>query len=132
MTDNKHLVFVHGTLMKGLLDAYILYKSEYIGVGVTEDLYSMFMVGVNSTMIIEDIKNTHIHGEVYRVADHTMNILDSFYVYSNFYKRVSIRVDVPGVGLLNSYIYLSSSSNNLLKGSREVINGNIRDPIFRD
>jgi len=130
MSDNKHLVFVHGTLTDGSPDSHILYKSEYVGPGVTKDLYSMFLFGNNLTMVTDSIERTPIHGELYRVADCTMHILDTLYAHPNFYERRIVLVNIPGINTFDAYMYVSSSNNPFLKTAKEVLNGDIRSPQY--
>lgn len=70
----KNTVFVYGTLMKGMGNDNFLKTSEYLGEGITDKEYSMYV-----DIVIPKITRTpryKIEGELYLVSDEDMILID--------------------------------------------------------
>ena len=71
---DQNIVFVYGTLMKEMGNDHYLEKSEYLGDGVTDKEYSMYI-----DIVIPKIVMTpryKIDGELYLVSDKDMLFID--------------------------------------------------------
>ena len=72
--ENQNIIFVYGTLMKNMGNDNLLKKSEYLGDGVTDKEYSMYV-----DIVIPKITRTpmyKIEGELYLVSDEDMRQVD--------------------------------------------------------
>lgn len=72
--ENKHYVFVYGTLKKDGHNNYILESGEYVGEGVLE-CYLMLSLGTFPT-IVPASSIDKVYGEIYKVNDNVLMGLD--------------------------------------------------------
>lgn len=81
------LVFVYGSLMKGLHNNYILETAEFQGKDfIPSSTYSMYSLG-GFPGLIKDTSGSIISGEVYKVDDETLQRLDRLEGNGHFYTR---------------------------------------------
>lgn len=85
---NKHTVFVYGTLRRGGPSHYILADSEFLGPHETEPLYTMFRLGQFPAVVVRG--ETSIVGEVYRIGDEVLALLDELECYPQVFSRQKI------------------------------------------
>lgn len=84
-TETK-LVFVYGSLKKGLHNHSVLGNSTLKGKGDTLEKFTMVSLG-SFPGIHKDIKTSVIVGEVYEVTDDVARDLDMLEGYPSFYDR---------------------------------------------
>ena len=82
------LVFVYGTLKRGQRNAGFLRQAEYLGRHKTEARFWMYRFE-DYPAVCENGRQA-IHGEVYRVSDELMQMLDDLEWYPHFYQRIEI------------------------------------------
>ncbi len=85
---SRHLVFVYGTLKRGQRNAGFLRQAEYLGRHKTEPQYWMYQFE-EYPAVCENGRQA-IHGEIYRVSDEQMQMLDDLEWYPHFYQRIEI------------------------------------------
>ncbi len=85
---SRHLVFVYGTLKRGQRNAGFLRQAEYLGRHKTEPQYWMYQFE-DYPAVCENGRHA-IHGEIYRVSDEQMQMLDDLEWYPHFYQRIEI------------------------------------------
>ncbi len=83
-----HLVFVYGTLKRGQRNAPLLRGAELLGRHRTAACYWMYQFD-DYPAVCENGRHA-IHGEVYRVSDEQMQMLDDLEWYPHFYQRIEI------------------------------------------
>jgi gamma-glutamylcyclotransferase (GGCT)/AIG2-like uncharacterized protein YtfP len=83
------LVFVYGTLKSNNYNHYLLEQNEtkYIEEGVTRPAFQM--IGLGGYPAVVNGKNK-IHGEIYKVEEKTINILDSLELPYGYEKQYRI------------------------------------------
>lgn len=86
---DKHLIFVYGTLKRGLINNYIIKNQKYIGVGTTSPDWQMYNLG-NYPGVISG--NERIAGELWLVDDATFKHCDWLEGHPDFYERFLIPV----------------------------------------
>ncbi len=105
------LLFVYGSLRKGLQNNYRLESSKFIGQCNTCDEY--IMVGLKSKSypyvidkeLFIDIKPTKIIGELYEVDNEIIEKLDKLEDHPNTYKRRETKVIINN-NIITSNIYI--------------------------
>lgn len=85
------LVFVYGTLRKGGKLSYAMENGEYLGDHATPSRYKMIDLGQYPAVTPNG--DTAIVGEVYRVADEYMSVLDNIEGYPDLYQRTLIQTE---------------------------------------
>lgn len=92
MSDNRHRVFVYGTLKRGIHNHHLLEKSEFIGNAYTVDTFKMYTVGFPIIMPADGPDAWAVYGEVYDVDDDTLKRLDNLESEGSMYLRKPINV----------------------------------------
>jgi gamma-glutamylcyclotransferase (GGCT)/AIG2-like uncharacterized protein YtfP len=88
--QNKHLVFVYGTLKYGNRNYYnFLTESDYIGDAITcDDHYQLYCNGSFPMTIDREQEGFHrIKGEIFEVNDHVLRNLDMLESNGHLYTR---------------------------------------------
>ncbi len=104
-------VFVYGTLKKGKSLHFYLKKSQFVGKGYIKG-YDLYLVDWYPAVVKGKGK---VFGEVYKVDEETLSILDKVEEEGILYKRV--REDVfLGDKVIQCWIYVYlKDTNNLIK-----------------
>lgn len=113
----KFLVFVYGTLMKGLPLEYYLNgseASEFVGKAKTKPEFTMIKLEYFPALV--RVGNSSIEGELYLVSENRLRLLDSIERNPDLYRREVIVMD-DGT---EAYAYLLPI----------VQSGNWRDIVF--
>ena len=111
MNDTNMLVFVYGTLMSGFRNNYLLDNSKFIGADETVDKFGLYKVKHGDfPFAIDSEKLTHLLGEVYKVDEYTMQMLDTLENYPELYIKKEIEVIVNNKRL-KAIIYLKNENN---------------------
>lgn len=100
--ENQNIVFVYGTLMKGMGNDHFLEKSKYLGEGVTDKEYSMYI-----DIVIPKITITpryKIDGELYLVSDNDMILMDK--LERKYSKMVTKVYNKKSRKFVDAYIYV--------------------------
>ena len=117
-------IFVYGTLKQGFHNHYLLEDTKFICEAATKDKYPM----VNTEEYFPYLFNQkgmghNIRGEVYRIDDVTLAMLDVLEGYPDHYTRETIKVLSKGIEL-NALVYFANegidyNSLELLKNFEE-------------
>lgn len=83
--NNKHLVFVYGSLMEGLTNHALLLGAEKLGAAETAPEYRMYNLGLYPAIVRGG--SIAIKGEVYSVTDEVLAALDRLEGHPDYYKR---------------------------------------------
>lgn len=108
--NNKHIVFVYGSLKSGFGN-HVLFQqsptSSYLGQGTTaQSAYDMFSFGAFPACVKNHTDAAHkISGEVYSVDAHTFQKLDRLEGNGRFYLREQVEVEVDG-NIQQAWMYL--------------------------
>jgi gamma-glutamylaminecyclotransferase len=90
----KHLVFVYGSLKKGLSNHRLLERAEFIGHGHTLTGYTMW--GGWFPEIAPCRAGYQVEGEAYLIDDIELQNLDRLESHPRFYRRRRIRIALAG------------------------------------
>ncbi len=83
-----NLLFVYGSLKRGLNNAFYLQDARFLGAFTTEPVYSMYSFGTYPA--VSESGNTPIEGEVYEISDAQLAMTDRLEWYPDFYQRLMI------------------------------------------
>lgn len=97
-------IFVYGTLLTEERNHYLLENSILIGNGHIKD-YFMFNVGTYPGIQKSKYNNKIVLGEVYKVNDETMVLLDELEEVGYLYKKELVPVYLDNDEIVNSYVY---------------------------
>lgn len=86
-------VFVYGTLMSGLNNSEYMKEAMFIGKGQTVDKYSLHVSGA-IPFLHDDEKKYQVEGELYKVSDELLAVLDLIESNGEWYHRKNISVIV--------------------------------------
>ncbi len=106
-----HLVFVYGTLKHGQRNAGFLRQAEYLGRHKTEPRYWLYQFE-DYPAVCENGRHA-ILGEVYRIGDEQMQMLDDLEWYPHFYQRIEIPTPHG-----NAWMYVVRAE--LCRGKRKI------------
>tara|TARA_Y100000389_G_scaffold95508_1_gene92199 strand:- start:1735 stop:2112 length:378 start_codon:yes stop_codon:yes gene_type:complete len=98
----KNIVFVYGTLMKEMGNDHYLEKSEYLGDGMTDKEYSMYV-----DIVIPKITLTpryKIEGELYLVSDEDMVLVDE--LEGKYSKMLTTVYNKKNKKFVDAFIYV--------------------------
>lgn len=84
----NHRVFVYGTLLRGEVNHGLLADAELLGVHRTEPRFTLYRLGAYPGL--SGAGGTAVRGEVYRVNDAGLKVLDRLEDYPRLYDRILI------------------------------------------
>lgn len=99
---SKNTVFVYGTLMKGMGNDHYLEKSEYLGDGLTDKEYSMYVDIVIPKITMTPLSK--IEGELYLVSDEDMVLVDR--LEGKYSKMLTKVYNKKSKKFVDAYIYV--------------------------
>ena len=91
----KHLLFVYGTLKFGYHNNPLLARGRLVGVGVTQNAYTMRDVGFPA-LLRNGGNLRQVYGEVYRIGDATLRRIDQLEGNGHLYQRELVPAQVNG------------------------------------
>ena len=106
-TNDTHMVFVYGTLLRGESNHRLLKNAEFVGEARTASEYDLVNLGAFPGMVSGG--NTSIKGEIFSVDDGTLRALDRLEGHPRFYRRTKMEVD--GFGAVEGYLFPRSRMN---------------------
>jgi len=104
---NKNYVFVYGTLKKNYNNHVYILNSDFIDNGIIKG-YALY-VYLLPYAIKTNNKKDFIKGELYKVNDYDLKILDSL---ENGYKKIKDNVKLNNGSVISAYIYILDKSVN--------------------
>lgn len=116
-TSKKYeLVFVYGSLKRGLYNNDVLGDSIYMGSGETKHLYEMRGLGAFPGVHI-DSKVSTIKGELFDCSESIMIDLDRLEGYPSFYDRKEVDIILDGIKEEVSGLMYFIASPEIYKGT---------------
>jgi len=123
--EQKHLVFVYGTLRKEHSNHHLLKDAYFYGLGSSESSYAMYLKK-GYPYITGSEARYQIVGELYAVDDSTLLALDKFEGHPRYYKRKEISVMV-NEQLYDAWTYFLDPPGVLMQSGdfNDVIHGKV-------
>jgi gamma-glutamylcyclotransferase (GGCT)/AIG2-like uncharacterized protein YtfP len=107
--ERTHLFFFYGTLKKGQCRNGVLSEQEYIGPAKTKPNYLMYNCGSFPALVeVAEGEGKEIEGELWRVKDSLIPVLDRIEGAPWLYKLNNVRTDVEGE--VKTYLYQQDTS----------------------
>jgi gamma-glutamylcyclotransferase (GGCT)/AIG2-like uncharacterized protein YtfP len=101
---DKEVLFVYGSLMRGLANHDVLASADFIGQAVTRAQYSLLDLGPYPGAV--GAGTQALRGEIYAVTRIELARLDAFEGVPSFYRRVRTQLEQPEG---SAWIYLLTS-----------------------
>ena len=113
----NHYLFTYGTLKNGFSNHHLLDGAEYIGAAKTLEKYSLFESGIPYVFKGEVV--SHIFGEVYRVDNPTLKIIDRLEGHPEWYRREEVGVFAENGVTVTAWLYFyPEKRGKLVKSGR--------------
>jgi gamma-glutamylaminecyclotransferase len=103
MSQGKTVLFVYGTLKRGLLNHHLLAGEEFLGEVETEPRYRVIDLRHYPGLIVDDASGLAVKGELWSVTASCLAALDEFEEVSHSFARRPVRI--PGRGLVQAYFW---------------------------
>ena len=100
----NYYVFVYGTLLTQERNHHLLENSILVDKGYIKD-YFMFNIGTYPGIQKSKYKNKIVLGEVYKVNEETMDLLDELEEVGYLYKKELVPVYLNNNEVINAYVY---------------------------
>src|SRR4029077_15679276 len=75
---SKAILFVYGTLKRGLGNHHLIADQEFIGAAVTKSRYRVLDLGAHPGMILAETNGLAVKGELWAVSEGCLAKLDAF------------------------------------------------------
>ena len=102
------LVFVYGTLRRGHGNHVLLKNSQFVDAGLTKKKYAMYANGI--PFVNDDEEVSSIFGELYKVSNHTLRMLDLLEGHPGWYERKKITV-IGGKKRYKAWLYFNNTKD---------------------
>jgi gamma-glutamylcyclotransferase (GGCT)/AIG2-like uncharacterized protein YtfP len=113
----RTLLFVYGTLKRGLANHHLLAGQQFVGQAVTLPRYKMYDTGSNPCLVKAPQGGVAVHGELWSVDEETIAQLDEF--EETPYGFVRERIEIAGVvDPVQAYFFAGDTSRLALVGDR--------------
>jgi gamma-glutamylaminecyclotransferase len=129
--EQKHLVFVYGTLRIGHSNHHLLKEAYCYGIGSTDARYAMYLISGYPYVTSSEVRYP-IVGELYAVDDETLKALDSMEGHPRYYERRETAVTVCENHHV-AWMYFRDPQGLLMQSGdyNEVRSGNAQAPIMK-
>jgi gamma-glutamylaminecyclotransferase len=87
MEIEKTILFVYGTLKRGLRNHRLIADQEFLGEAVTEPRYRVFDLGPYPGLVTDEANGLAVRGELWAVSDCCLAELDDFEEESHTFRR---------------------------------------------
>ena len=115
----KHLVFVYGTLLRGLSNHTILAQARFLGAARTKEAYALYMDAYPK--VIRDETVSSIGGELYLVDSLTLARLDDLEDHPFEYRREQISVIMDDGEETLTWIYFHPQPGGYLLAGGDLL-----------
>ena len=99
----KYTLFVYGTLMQGFSNHYLIERAEWGGTAKTLEKYSLYESGI--PYVFKGDAISHIYGELYRVDEQTLKIIDCLEGHPEWYRREEVEVFTGNGVTVTAWLY---------------------------
>ena len=103
MMQEQHLVFVYGTLLRGLSNHTLLAQARFLGEAWTKNSYALYLD--TFPKVIRDEPVSTIAGELYLVDGTTLALLDDLEDHPFMYRREQVSVIMDDGEEVLAWIY---------------------------
>jgi len=110
--SGRHLVFVYGTLRRGLPNHHLLAQARCLGPAQTRDRYALYLDSYPKVVPHEAV--AAIQGEVYLIDSYTLALLDDLEDHPFQYRRQQIPVILEDGDEILAWIYFHPEPGGLL------------------
>jgi gamma-glutamylcyclotransferase (GGCT)/AIG2-like uncharacterized protein YtfP len=117
-------VFVYGTLMRGFSNNHLMMSAEYVERASTEEEYKLVAAGI--PFLVDEPGNSYVLGELYKVDENTLGMLDELEGHPGWYERRVINIITELGDRVKAWAYFMPKDK--LRGSATTIeNGSYAD-----
>lgn len=117
MTELNQVLFVYGTLKQDHSNNRLLKGAEFLGTAKTLEKYSLYESGI--PYVIKGETVSHIYGELYRVDELTLKIIDSLEGHPRWYRREEVEVLTGDCITVTAWLYFyPEKRGKLVKNGR--------------
>jgi gamma-glutamylcyclotransferase (GGCT)/AIG2-like uncharacterized protein YtfP len=99
----SQIVFVYGTLRRGSWNHSLMHGAEFLGAAKTKERLALYCGATPYLVRAEPVSN--VVGEVYRVDDELLAILDEHEGHPHWYRREGLDVILDHGGELRAWAY---------------------------
>ena len=117
--QEKHLVFVYGTLLRGLSNHSILAQARFLGAARTKELYALYVD--TFPKVIRDEPVSPIAGELYLVDGPTLAWLDDLEDHPFEYRREQVLVIMDDGEETLAWIYFHPQPGGFLVAGGDLL-----------
>jgi gamma-glutamylcyclotransferase (GGCT)/AIG2-like uncharacterized protein YtfP len=91
--EDRLILFVYGTLMRGGVRHHVLAKQRFLGEARTRPVYALFDLGAYPGLVHRTDDGGAVHGELYEVAADLMERLDRIEGAPNLYRLEPVLIE---------------------------------------
>jgi gamma-glutamylaminecyclotransferase len=88
----KTILFVYGTLKRGLGNHRLIADQEYLGEAQTKPLYRVIDLGPHPGLVVDEANGLPVRGELWAVSDCCLAELDDFELEAGAFMRGDVRI----------------------------------------
>ena len=103
VTSSTTVLFVYGTLKRGLGNHRFLAGQEFLGETATEPCYRVIDLRRYPGLILDEANGLAVKGELWSVSARCIEALDEFEGEAGQFVRQPVRI--PGRGLVHAYFW---------------------------
>jgi gamma-glutamylaminecyclotransferase len=92
VTTSKTLLFVYGTLKRGLGNHHLIADQDFLGDVVTEALYRVIDLGPYPGLVVDPDSGVAVQGELWAVDAQCLAALDEFEEVAGPFVRVTVAI----------------------------------------
>lgn len=115
------LLFLYGTLMKGMNNSEMIRHEKCLGRGITKHQYSLHVSG-SVPFLHDDEKLYQVSGEVYEIGTEILETLDILEANGEWYERKNVDI-LMGAKIVKCQAYFNNEKGVLLE------HGSFRDYV---
>jgi gamma-glutamylaminecyclotransferase len=116
VTSATTVLFVYGTLKRGLGNHHLLAGQEFLGEAETEPRYRVIDLRRYPGLIVDEANGLAVKGELWNVTATCIEALDDFEEAAGLFVRKPVRI--PGRGLVHAYFWNCTLPSNARSGDR--------------